>query len=685
MFRLTTAFKGCATVAVALIMAAPASGQFDECPNPKGGDCFEATPGIGGCTDEECCNTVCDADPACCILEWDDVCVNLAIALCEGAGCVGCGGPGCGDCFANLGVPFCNDECDGVACEGCCDSVCAVDPFCCDVFWDQICADEAVDICGCDPEEAPINDLCADALPIFLGATDYSTLCAGTDGPMHEVCDQDPFFPDPSVGLDIWFDYVADFTGGLRITTCDTADYNSKMAVYEGCDCPVGEENLIACNDNGLKCADGTGATIDLAVESGQCYKIRLGGYIAASGTGTIILEPAGPPSNDNCDSAIGISLGDTSVFNTAAATTDGEADAACDNNGDDQIENDVWFKFSSAIDGDVQVSTCGSATDTKIAVYASTDCPPGVSPVACADDGCGDQASLIFSAANGQSYLIRVGNPTDQPGGSGVVGISQFATCPEDTVLLDQIGPDTSATTGQAVFASQIFEPANTPSDIASLDDFDVPAGGATLSCLDAVGGGFNGFTSPNDITNYRVEFYSSPEAAANSLTGDVASVASADAIVVTTFDMSADHYLVNVDLSNENITLGEGTYWVALIPELDFGAFGQSAISASTIGDDPNAYQANPNGGFGFPDNLQQIDPPANLAYRVIAGGGGGCVGDIDQTGDVDPSDLILLLGSWSVEPGSCPGCPADLDGDDDVDGNDLILLLGNWGPCP
>lgn len=96
--------------------------------------------------------------------------------------------------------------------------------------------------------------------------------------------------------------------------------------------------------------------------------------------------------------------------------------------------------------------------------------------------------------------------------------------------------------------------------------------------------------------------------------------------------------------------------------------------------------AYQANPGGEFFFPDNFQQIEPLANLAYRVVAQGkGGGCVGDIDGDGAVNPSDLIVLLGSWSVDPGSCPGCPADLDGDDDVDGGDLILLLGAWGPCP
>jgi subtilisin-like proprotein convertase family protein len=50
----------------------------------------------------------------------------------------------CGDC--NLpdpdGLPGCSDpECEAI--------VCAVDPFCCDVAWDSICAGEAEDLCEC--------------------------------------------------------------------------------------------------------------------------------------------------------------------------------------------------------------------------------------------------------------------------------------------------------------------------------------------------------------------------------------------------------------------------------------------------------------------------------------------------------------------------------------------------------
>jgi len=55
----------------------------------------------------------------------------------------------------------------------------------------------------------------------------------------------------------------------------------------------------------------------------------------------------------------------------------------------------------------------------------------------------------------------------------------------------------------------------------------------------------------------------------------------------------------------------------------------------------------------------------------------------GDIDGSGFVDVSDLLLLLGSWGPCAGECPPtCEADLDADCTVNVSDLLILLANWG---
>lgn len=53
--------------------------------------------------------------------------------------------------------------------------------------------------------------------------------------------------------------------------------------------------------------------------------------------------------------------------------------------------------------------------------------------------------------------------------------------------------------------------------------------------------------------------------------------------------------------------------------------------------------------------------------------------CLGDINEDGIVDGTDLGILLGEWGEDEDS------DLNGDHDVDGTDLGILLGNWGQCP
>ncbi len=59
---------------------------------------------------------------------------------------------------------------------------------------------------------------------------------------------------------------------------------------------------------------------------------------------------------------------------------------------------------------------------------------------------------------------------------------------------------------------------------------------------------------------------------------------------------------------------------------------------------------------------------------------GEAGAVVGDLNNTGDVDGTDLLILLSAWGAEGGI-----ADLNNDGVVNGADLLILLNNWGsPC-
>ncbi|MDA1007739.1 MAG: hypothetical protein O2800_01860 [Planctomycetota bacterium] len=95
----------------------------------------------GGCEDGGCCDSVCSLFPECCTVIWDEACVAVAIDICER-----CGEALTESCFSAHGSPNCNAT-------ACCDAVCAIDPFCCSDEWDSVCVKQAIAVCG-DPIEA---------------------------------------------------------------------------------------------------------------------------------------------------------------------------------------------------------------------------------------------------------------------------------------------------------------------------------------------------------------------------------------------------------------------------------------------------------------------------------------------------------------------------------------------------
>ncbi len=128
------------------------------CPGvcPGEGDCCAAN-GTPGCDDPACCGTVCSIDPYCCDVAWDASCVALAEANCAPGTCPGAC-PGEGDCCAANGTPGCDNE-------ACCDTVCSIDPYCCDVAWDASCAALAEANCaaGTCPGACPGEGACCTA------------------------------------------------------------------------------------------------------------------------------------------------------------------------------------------------------------------------------------------------------------------------------------------------------------------------------------------------------------------------------------------------------------------------------------------------------------------------------------------------------------------------------------------
>ena len=112
--------------------------------NQNAGPCCVAHPSPG-CDDPKCCNIVCSIRPECCDFQWDDPCAQLAQLKCPACQGDGVCGPGNGgDCFLFNDSPGCDDA-------NCCQIVCGIDPFCCQIVWDTGCAQLALDNCPIPP------------------------------------------------------------------------------------------------------------------------------------------------------------------------------------------------------------------------------------------------------------------------------------------------------------------------------------------------------------------------------------------------------------------------------------------------------------------------------------------------------------------------------------------------------
>jgi hypothetical protein len=224
-------------------------------------------------------------------------------------------GPGAGDCFSSNGSPGCDDV-------ECCEAVCAVDPFCCDVTWDGLCASQALDICGftgpvaccfedgsCQdlieeeclnasgtpqgpgtscatfncPQPPGPNDECEGALPIG----DLPTTVSGTT--LGQGNDDAPFCGTSNgSGGGVWYTLIG--TGGqILLTTCENqgvgggADYDTKIRVYcQGCDlltCVAGNDDEPGCNLH---------STVTFCSQEGAEYLVLVHGFSSSEGNFTL-------------------------------------------------------------------------------------------------------------------------------------------------------------------------------------------------------------------------------------------------------------------------------------------------------------------------------------------------------------------------------------------------------------
>jgi len=276
----------------------------------------------------------------------------------------------------------------------------------------------------------PVNDDCANALPITDGDTAFSTLGATTDG---------------TVGTnenDVWYAYTATCSGIATFSTCDQADYDTDLLLLTS-DSSCGAQTLLAFNDDGAGCADFS-SLMTASVTAGETYLLSVGGFDgASSGTGTISVSCQSATANDVCAAAELVAVGGSVTFDNSANTNDpSDPDFSCIFQGPGPGFGSTWFSFvAETASAELDTSLSQGSEDTVIGVYSGS-CGSLV------EIGCGED--IDFDGLNFLSNVV-VGGLT--PGEVYLVQVSTFnnLSAGEITLTIDN-GPPLVSSNGSGI-----------------------------------------------------------------------------------------------------------------------------------------------------------------------------------------------------------------------------------------
>jgi hypothetical protein len=244
---------------------------------------------------------------------------------------------------------------------------------------------------------APTNDLFSAPTPL----TGTNTTATGTNVGA-SVKAGEPTHAGNVGGASVWFTWTAPSSGLERVSTCG-ASFDTLLAVYTGSS--LGALTGTASNDDGC----GSAGTLTFTAIAGTTYRVAVDGKNGATGTFTLALERV-TPANDAFASATALA----GAAPTASQTTGGAtAESGEPAHAGVAAARSVWFRWTAPANATMQIDTCGSDYDTRLAVYTGTALG-ALTAVASDDDGAGCAAStaqsrVAFAAVAGREYRIAV------------------------------------------------------------------------------------------------------------------------------------------------------------------------------------------------------------------------------------------------------------------------------------
>ena len=201
---------------------------------------------------------------------------------------------------------------------------------------------------------------------------------------------------------DVWYTTTVDVNGEVSVYA---AGSDPVVGIYTG---PCGSPTLVTCDDDGGTSLDALATASGLT--PGTTVWIRVWDYSGGTGTYTTTASGGTPPANDDCAGTESLTVNAASVSGTTyCATVEGGDPADCELS----TENNVWYTFTTASDGDVTVNftsvDCfGSGAGIDVTLMDGT-CAALVGSYGCTAVGAGGIGSLGSYNLPAGTYTVMV------------------------------------------------------------------------------------------------------------------------------------------------------------------------------------------------------------------------------------------------------------------------------------
>ena len=284
------------------------------------------------------------------------------------------------------------------------------------------------------PIPEPANNLCGNAIALTVNSTPTCSVSSSgtTLGATQSLAATSGY---GTADDDVWYTFMASGTKHTITVTPGTL-VNAVVQVFSGTCSGLTSIGVIdATSGSSDEVVSCTGLT------NGVTYYVRVYAKANGSNQGTFTICATSPPSNDEVDGAVELTVnGSENTYTNVAATSSTTAPTPT---GPSYFGGDVWFKATVPSNGIIEfITTSGTLTDMVMEVYSGT--PSSLTYITYNDDAISSVELMPYiylsERTSGETIYVRMWDYSGDQSGTFKISASSPISLPVDLIYFDGV-----------------------------------------------------------------------------------------------------------------------------------------------------------------------------------------------------------------------------------------------------